>query len=184
MSTSSTGPPPPAHMTPAPPDVALRDIKILILEALESEWHRANQAGNESGDYRRRDPIQALGERVRKWEPAAPSGGPARGGEARKGFEARPPAVERADRLIQMLADIPELDDVLKSTGLVQKVMEDARAAQERRSQSQPSSRWRNPFSAAALLRSGGPGNFPRSRTSASPGGPGQQGPRKIVKRR
>ncbi|MBQ1028362.1 hypothetical protein [Micromonospora sp. C95] len=165
-------------------DVPLRDIRMRILRALEQEWYRANQAGHSTGDYSRRNLIKALDERVRKWEPAAPTGGPAHGGKAGKGSPGRPPAVERADRLMQMLAEIPELDNILSSTELVQQVLQEARREHERMNESRSSSRSRNPFSAIARMRSTRAEIFPRSRTSASPDGSGPQAPRKIAKRR
>jgi hypothetical protein len=154
MSTSPQPPPAPMFVQPVAEDYALRDVKIKLSEALTKEWYRANQAGHANRDYSERDAIKASIDQVQKWKPAAPAGGASRG--TGKGRQVRPPAVERADRLMQMLADIPQLDPLLAQTSTVADVMKEARTAQERMNESRPASRWRNPFARYAALRSPG----------------------------
>ncbi|MEV8510667.1 hypothetical protein AB0368_38370 [Actinoplanes sp. NPDC051475] len=169
MSTSPEGPPPSTYIQPAAENYALRDIKVKLRAALTDEWYRANQAGDASRDYSRRDLVTSHLEMVEKWQPPAPAGGIPRGGGAKKGRQVRPPAVERADLLMQMLTHFPKLDDLLERTGTVRDALKDARAAQERMSAPQSFSRWRNPFAKAAHLVYPGYEHLARRQPSASP---------------
>jgi hypothetical protein len=129
----------------------------MLTKALTDELYTAGAAKDDS----RRSLIKSHLQRVKEWKPVEPAGGAAGRGGGKKGQQPVPAAVERANLMMQMLAEFPQLGGVLERTGTVQKAMREAQEAHQRANQTQPSSRWHNPFASFARLV------YPRTQDSA-----------------
>ncbi|BCJ56603.1 hypothetical protein Jiend_00250 [Micromonospora endophytica] len=153
-------------------DHALRELKWQLDEALNREWYRANQAGHANRDYRQRDLIKSQSDMIKDWKPAADAGGAWRGYGRRKGYQPPPRDVEKANLLMQMLADNPQLDRALAQSSFVRDVVGKAQAAEEQRARDEALARSWNPFAKAAHALSVRFGSFTPRQPSTAPGMP------------